>query len=219
MARRATPTRLPTLPPDDSRFFADLACAGGGGELNAGDLPGARLRLRSRGRPLRRSLQANKNRPAARSRFEAEVHEEQDGISISRHVLLHAGAGAFAHEPLLRVATLQPPPFSGQASFHRDAVAADRWTGNLKVDLPGRSNVPLMGAGVRATLVGGGKGVALSHDAPRPTGRCSPPARGRIDVSVQTRNRRSPRAGIQLHRPRSLAPDLRAALAPVAQPL
>jgi hypothetical protein len=99
-------------------------------------------------------LQANKNRPGKRSRFEAEVHEKRGSVSISRSLSLWVGATAFRYDPLLETATLDPPaPFSGRASFHRGATPANRWTGDLTVDFPGRSDVPLTGPGVGATLV------------------------------------------------------------------
>jgi hypothetical protein len=142
-------------PHEYTRFFLWLICGGAGmGELTEANLPGARLRLHSRSGPYRLDLQANKNRPRARSRFEVEVHEERGKIWISRSTSLWAGAEAFQYDPLLRTATLAPPaPFSGEARFSRGATAANRWTGNLSVDLPGRSDVPLSSAGTRAALV------------------------------------------------------------------
>ncbi len=141
-------------PRDYSEFFLDVLCSGpASGELGGGGLPGARLRLHSREGSFRLNLQANKNRPKAGTRFEIATHEESGQISISRSRTLWVGAGAFDYDPLLQTATLDPPaPFSGRASFHRGAAAAERWTGNLTVDLPGRSNVPLASAGVGATL-------------------------------------------------------------------
>jgi hypothetical protein len=143
-----------TALPEFSRFWVDFGCSGrSSGELGGADLPGARLRLRSGSGPTRLSLQANKNEPRARSRFEVEIHEKRRGIRISRSTRLWAGAAAFDYDPLLRTATLEPPaPFSGRASFHRGAVAANRWSGSLTVDLPGRSDVPLTATGVRAHL-------------------------------------------------------------------
>jgi hypothetical protein len=144
-----------TAPREYARFFFDLLCAGvTSGETGGVDLPGARLRLRSRGGSSSLYLQANKNRPGARTRFEVDLHEKREGISISRHALLHAGARAFDYDPLLGSATLAPPaPFSGHATFSRAAARANRWAGNLTVDLPGRSDVPLTGTGIGTTLV------------------------------------------------------------------
>ncbi len=66
------------------------------------------------------------------------------------------GPDAFDCDPALRRAVLVPPaPFSGSASFTRGAAPNHRWSGDLNVDLPGRSDVPLTGPGVKATLVAG----------------------------------------------------------------
>jgi hypothetical protein len=145
---------ITSAPREYTRFFFDLLCGGVlRGESSGPGLPGARLGLSSRSGPARLGLRANKNRPRARSRFEVEIHEKRNGIAISRGTTLWAGAAAFDYDPLLRTATLDPPaPFSGRATFRRGAAPANRWSGNLTVDLPGRSDVPLTGSGVRATL-------------------------------------------------------------------
>lgn len=44
-----------------------------------------------------------------------------------------------------------PSPFSGSATFRRDSPKS-RWSGDLKVDLPGFGAVPLTGHGAQATL-------------------------------------------------------------------
>jgi hypothetical protein len=144
-----------TSPREYIRFLLDLGCGGHlFGETGGQGLPGARLRLHSHEGPFRLNLQVNRNRPGARTRFEVETHEEHDGIAISRSVGLRAGSSAFDFDPLLRTATLAPPaPFAGHATFHREGPSASRWAGNLTVDLPGRSDVPLTGAGIAATLV------------------------------------------------------------------
>ena len=144
-------------PSEYTRFFYDIGCGGVvQGESGGAMLPGARLRLHARRGPFRLNLQANKNRPGARTRFEVETDEESNGISIVRNRELWVGANAFRFDPLLQTASLQPPaPFSGQASFHRGAAPSSRWTGNLTVDMPGRANLPLTGAAVGATLVPG----------------------------------------------------------------
>jgi hypothetical protein len=142
-------------PREYTRFLIDGLCGGAGsGELSGRGLPGARLRLRARRGSFRLNLQANKNRPKAGTRFEIETREKRGRISILRDRTLWVGGGAFDYDPLLRAATLDPPaPFSGRASFHRSAAPADSWTGNLTVDLPGRSNLPLADPGVGATLI------------------------------------------------------------------
>ncbi len=143
-----------TAPSEYTAFFPSLLCAGGSsGETSGPMRAGARLRLHSHVGPFRLNLQANKNRPRARTRFEVETKETHRGIWISRTSTLWVGASAFDYDPLLRTARLAPPaPFSGHASFHRGAAVANRWSGNLTVDLPGRSNVPLTGTGIGAHL-------------------------------------------------------------------
>lgn len=144
-------------PHEYTRFPFFFLCGSSiSGETSGAGLPGARLRLHARSGSFRFDLQANKNRPGARTRFEVKTREKHQGISISRNRTLWVGSDAFDYHPLLRSATLEPPPpFSGSASFHRHARMANRWSGNLTVDLPGRSDVPLAGTGIRATLVPG----------------------------------------------------------------
>jgi hypothetical protein len=132
-----------------------MICSGAPqGEISGVMLPGARLRIHSRKTSFRLNLQVNKNRANGNTRFEVETHERHGRIEVSRSRTLWVGSDAFDYDPLLRTATLEPPaPFSGQASFHREAMAARRWSGDLTVDLPGRSGIPLTGPGVGATLV------------------------------------------------------------------
>jgi hypothetical protein len=137
-----------TAPREYTPFFFQLICGSISGEGTGGMLPGARLRLHSRQGPTRVNLQVNKNHPGGRSEFTAEISERRRGIQIQRSAVLLAGAGAFDYDPLLRTATLDPPaPFAGHASFHRSAARANRWTGNLEVDFPGKADVPLVGGG------------------------------------------------------------------------
>lgn len=144
-----------TTLPEYTRFAVDFLCPGvvTGGTSEPG-LPGAQLIIRQGKGHNRVDLRINKNRPSARTRIEVDVDEKHGRIEISRATTLWVGAGAFAYDPLLRTATLAPPgPFDGRAIFHRGAAPANRWTGNLTVDLPGRSDIPLTTAGTRATLI------------------------------------------------------------------
>jgi hypothetical protein len=142
-------------PREYPEFFSRLVCPGaGGGEITGASLPGARLRLHARRGDFRFDLQANQNRPGKPSRFEVEVHEKRDGVSIIRTVSQWGGPDAFRYDPLLSKATVDPPyPFGGVGTFDRKAPPAGRWTGFLDVDLPGRGDQPLYGADVQATLV------------------------------------------------------------------
>lgn len=147
----ATATRIPEF----SRFILDFGCAvSGEGESRGPGLPGARLRVQAGKGHLRTSLQINQNRPGAPTLFEAGVAEKRGRIEIERSVSGRTPSNAFDFDPLLRTANLDlPPPFSGSASFHRNASPANRWTGSLSVDFPGRSGVELAPRGARVTLV------------------------------------------------------------------
>jgi hypothetical protein len=147
-----TETRIPV----DYRFYADGLCGGVTEGMTGGSgLPGARLRADFRGRADRLELEVMKNRPSAPTRVEASVAETDGAIGIRRAVDVMVGAGAFRYDAPLRSATVEPPaPFDGSASFHRYAHPGNRWSGNLTVDFPGRSDVPLTDAS-RINLVRG----------------------------------------------------------------
>lgn len=138
-----------------ARFGLELGCwVSDHGEENGAGLPGARFTVRAGSGHHQISLQINKNRPGARVVFEAEAKEKRDRIEITRVVSGRVASDAFDYDPLLRTATVDPPaPFSGQGIFRRNAAAPNRWSGNLTVDFPGRSNLPLVVAGVRSALV------------------------------------------------------------------
>jgi len=134
----------------------DLACGRfASGELVVGrHLPGARLRVGSRSRRHRLSLQLNANRPGARVIFQASLGEFRRGVQIERSVSGRFRGSAFDFDRRLVAATVRPPgPFSGRAIFRRNAPAARRWRGSLAIDFPGKSNVPLAARGLRVSLV------------------------------------------------------------------
>jgi hypothetical protein len=133
--------------------FLSLVCTGHGeGETRARGLPGARLMVGSPARHL--TVRLNKNRPGSRVRYRAEMKERLGKIAISRSVEGWMPGGAFLFSRDLRSASLDPPaPFSGSASFHLGATPPSRLSGSLSIDFPGSSNVPLVGPGLKATLV------------------------------------------------------------------
>jgi len=140
--------RFPLLYRSECRTYSSL-------QVGGDRVPGAGLRLHGRG-ALKLDLTARKNGPGKRTQLQVEVREERAGISISRQLSQWARADAFDYDPRLRTATLAPPaPFGGSASFYRGAATGKRWSGDLTVDLPGRSNVPLVGRGIKTTLVAG----------------------------------------------------------------
>ena len=145
-----TAARVPFWP----RFFVDLGCFSVGyGELLGPGLPGARLTAYKRLEDRRLALQVNQNRPGARVWLTAEIEERQGPIRISRQIETIDPSGSFSFDPQLRSAVLGPQdPFSGSVVFRRRAPRGDRWTGNLEIDFPGRSDVSLSGPGFQTAL-------------------------------------------------------------------
>jgi hypothetical protein len=140
-----------TSAPGDIDFWLSLLCPGIGGG-NGAFLPGAQLHVRNP--QLGPEFTVVKNRPGARAKVEVGVSEYRGGISIERFATLLMPAGAFRYDPRLQTATLDPPaPFAGTGRFDRSKKANRRWSGDLTVDMPGREDVALTGAGLRATLV------------------------------------------------------------------
>jgi hypothetical protein len=140
----------------DLGFLIDGLCLGAGSRSSTGAfLPGAQLTVSKGGRRLGTRMQIIKNHPKKRAHYEVQLSEKQDGISIARFAGTVAPGRTFEYDPHVQTATVRPPaPFSGVAHFHRDE-AANRWTGNLTVDLPGKSDAVLTGPGFRAGLVHG----------------------------------------------------------------
>lgn len=125
-----------------------------GGRPPRKSLPGARLDVEKR-RPeqYRLEFDAIQRRPGARTGVSVEVDEHRGEMEIYRSTWTWASAGALRYDRRLRSATVRPPaPFAGHGSFHSNARGANRWTGNLTVDLPGRSDVPVTGPGFWADL-------------------------------------------------------------------
>ncbi|HET7444382.1 MAG TPA: hypothetical protein VFJ57_06960 [Solirubrobacterales bacterium] len=140
-----------------------FGCAGSlRGETWGKGFPGARLRIRQRRGSERLSVQLNKNRPSQRTLFEANLDETRGKVQIHRGVGGLVGASAFSYAPDVRTARTSPPaPFSGTASFDRSASRP--WRGNLTVDFPGRSGVPLVTPDAKVSLVHARWDVEVAH--------------------------------------------------------
>lgn len=112
-------------------------------------LPGARIDLEKRYRGgSQLEFTAAQRRPGGLTGLQVELDERRGEIAIERTAWAFASAGALRYDRDLRTATLRPPaPFAGHATFDRGAPRARQWTGNLTVDMPGRSDVPLTGRG------------------------------------------------------------------------
>lgn len=143
-----------TSAPADFDSLLNVICGPVSDELVTSGLPGARLSVQA-GQPSEPSrFSVIKNRPAGRARFVVGVDETRGSIQISRILGLLAPPRSFRYDPDLRIATVRPPaPFAGAASFHREATATNRWSGNLTVDLPGRSDMRLTGGHERVEII------------------------------------------------------------------
>ena len=132
----------------------NIGCPGLVGSTGGPHFPGAELEVVGNRRRQSLHLTAVKNRPRARVRLEASISEEKEGIRIARFIGMLAPSHAFEYDPKVKAATISPPtPFSGAAHFVRSAKPANRWTGDLTVDLPGRSGVKLTGSQIQAKLL------------------------------------------------------------------
>ncbi len=120
-----------------------------------GPRPGAELFLRNPG--LGPGLAVFKRQPGAAAQMFASMREYVNGVSISRYASLRMPGKYFTYDHRLRTATVRAPaPFSGSARYDRDKKAGQRWSGDLTVDMPGRSGVALTGQTLRAYLVRAG---------------------------------------------------------------
>jgi hypothetical protein len=138
-----------TSVPGNLDFYLQELCgefvSGGGGPRR-----GAQLNIRNPG--LGPELFVANRKPGA-AFIEANVSEYVSGIRIDRYTRLVMPEGCFLYDNKLRTASLRPPaPFAGSARFDRGKKAAQRWSGDLTVDMPGHSGVPLTGGALRATL-------------------------------------------------------------------
>jgi hypothetical protein len=118
---------------------------------SSGRARGAELHVRNPA--LGPELSVSKKRPGAAASIVASMTEYRDGISIERITSLFMPSANFKYDRRLRTATVRPPaPFAGSARFDLGKKAGQRWSGDLTVDLPGRTGVPLTGPTLRAFL-------------------------------------------------------------------
>lgn len=85
--------------------------------------------------------------------FSASSTERRAGMTIERAATTFGLERTFVFDAGLGTATVSPPrPFSGSATLAPGPGGATTWTGSLKVDLPGRKNVPLATPSFTASL-------------------------------------------------------------------
>jgi hypothetical protein len=144
-----------TQTPLDMGPLLNLVCAETGPSESRGRrFHGASLLVGAGDKRERVQLGAIQNRRGARVRLSATVTERRGDLGITREITRTAPSSAFSFDPTLRTAALTPPsPFSGTATFNRAAAPPNRLRGNISIDFPGRSNVPLPKSGRHANLV------------------------------------------------------------------
>ena len=134
-------------------FLLSIFCPGISGGSGGSFLPGAELNAYVGSSRQGAHVKVVKNRPSAAAHYEADVSEVHEGVSIGRFANTVEPAGTFLFDSKVQAATLHPSaPFSGTGRFNRAASPANRWSGNLTVDLPGRAGVELYGSGDHAIL-------------------------------------------------------------------
>lgn len=141
-----------TTVPGNIDYFISGACGRGYIESGSAGRPrGAILYVRNPA--LGPGLSVRKRRPGAAARIDAWTDEYNNGILIERFARMRMPGADFTYDRHLRTATVSPPaPFAGSAHFDLGKKAGQRWSGDLTVDLPGRTATPLTGPTLRATL-------------------------------------------------------------------
>jgi hypothetical protein len=85
--------------------------------------------------------------------YEARQDEQIGQVGLERVAWVLAGAKTLDFEPDLSVAEIHPPaPFSGSANFEETKGWRGSWLGDLRVDFPDRSDVPLAGKSFEASF-------------------------------------------------------------------
>jgi hypothetical protein len=128
--------------------FLRIACPFVSDRVELGsELPGARLAALSKRKSSWVGLSAITNHPGGGLELSASMEEQRGRLSIYRGVQGFYPGSGFEFDQALNTAKLSPagPFFSGSGTFSRFAEPQNRWTGDLSVDLPGRSNTLLTG--------------------------------------------------------------------------
>lgn len=154
--------------PGTADLLAKAGCSDGYGEVRGKRAKGALLEVETNGDveqefdpddPLptvgpQVQLTVAENRGAARARVNAVLWEDQGPLFVAREVEKFLPASWFDAPRSLRTARFRPAagPFAGAGRYDAGAPRARGWSGDLTVDLPGRSDVSLVGPGITAFL-------------------------------------------------------------------
>ncbi|HVW47283.1 MAG TPA: hypothetical protein VHA76_09535 [Solirubrobacterales bacterium] len=135
--------------------FLDLLCFEEGSEGIGAHSPGAHLQVRRHDSAEALELSVRKNSRVRPTQIEVDDSEHRGGLDIYRRVAVVASSHAFDFEIPPGLATVAPPkPFTGSLSLVRHPGSRPHVSGDLKVSLPGRAAVPILGPGsLRASLI------------------------------------------------------------------
>ncbi|HVV89634.1 MAG TPA: hypothetical protein VHB53_03980 [Solirubrobacterales bacterium] len=85
--------------------------------------------------------------------YEARQDEQAGKVKLERVAWASAGGRTLDFKPDFSVAEIHPPaPFSGRARFEKTKGWRGSWLGDLRVDFPDRSGVPLAGKSFEASF-------------------------------------------------------------------
>lgn len=122
-------------------------------EEEGAELPGARLEAWTGPKSHFIYLHAITNHPGAPVKMFAAFSEQRGPLHVNRFVRGTYPGEGFTFDSNLNTATLTlQGSLSGTAIYNRSAQPQDRWTGDLTIDFPGRSNVSLTGTRFHTSL-------------------------------------------------------------------
>ncbi len=118
--------------------------------------PGKILEAETGGRSPRTKFYVYQPKPGARVAYEAYDRESVEGIGVYRVIAAYGRPRTLDSASDFSTATVEPPaPFSGTAIFQRTEHAKGTWLGDLTVDFPDISGVPLAGEAFEAEFHSG----------------------------------------------------------------
>jgi hypothetical protein len=138
-----------------ARPFLRELCVAPLNEGTGGRSPGALLTLSRHHGTESVAMSVRKNKRVGPTRIKVEQSERRDGLEVERTVSVVDPSKAFDFEAPPGRVTVEPPrPFTGSLTVSRRPNSPPSVKGDLKVDLPGRAAVPLLGPGsLHASLV------------------------------------------------------------------
>lgn len=139
-----------------SRFLLDFGCGGFVGESTVTGPPGPGMGSRLTATSDRGSdyFTVYSSGFGEKAQFSSVLTEETPKLYVSREVHVTAPPGTFRRSRRHTTASVRPPaPFNGSAKYERVGRRDVRWAGSLRVDFPGRPDVPLTGEDFEASLL------------------------------------------------------------------